>query len=214
MNMLAREILIESVRNLALFSSDDDAEKAVLATLAVFSQLLPGMAAQLLAERLPAAWSDAFRGHAERIDLDTPDALYARVAASEGVFPGVGIEHVKTVCRVLGERLDAEMLAHLRHDLAPPLWELFDWPPVTHHPVVDEVGSSRDRHTLALGRPGPHHPLSEAKPGERVQSGSVAASDNPHGESKLSSGHPHPGAAESDMLATGRPPGKKPPAGG
>jgi hypothetical protein len=56
-------------------------------------------------------------------------------------------------------------------------------------------------HTLATGRPGSRHPLSEAAP-SAGQSDSVVANGNPHGDRKLSSA---PDTAVADTLADGRP---------
>ncbi len=58
------------------------------------------------------------------------------------------------------------------------------------------------RGTLAEGRPGSAHPLSEARP-ERAQSQSVARADNPHGDTKLSSATGLTQEREGETLATG-----------
>jgi hypothetical protein len=56
--------------------------------------------------------------------------------------------------------------------------------------------------TLAEGRPGSRHPLSEAR-SDRSQSESVVATENPHADTKLSSAHGLTQEREGESLATG-----------
>jgi hypothetical protein len=65
------------------------------------------------------------------------------------------------------------------------------------------------RGTLAEGRPGSHHPLSEARP-ERAHSHSVVRADNPHGDTKLSSAVGFTQEREQETLAAGHPGSDRP----
>lgn len=63
-------------------------------------------------------------------------------------------------------------------------------------------------HTLADGKPGSRHPLSEANP-SHGQSHSVAESANPHADTKLSSSKGTTQEREKEDLAEGKSPGRK-----
>ncbi|MBX3231426.1 MAG: hypothetical protein KIT84_10810 [Labilithrix sp.] len=65
----------------------------------------------------------------------------------------------------------------------------------------DELGRG---HTLATGRPGSRHPISEARhAGAHAES--VVRSDNPHGDMKLSSARGTTQEREHEDLAEGKP---------
>jgi hypothetical protein len=57
-------------------------------------------------------------------------------------------------------------------------------------------------HTLAEGRPGSRRPLAEARP-PAGQADSVARTDNPHGDTKLSSARGLTQEREKESIATG-----------
>jgi uncharacterized protein (DUF2267 family) len=101
-------------------------------------------------------------------------------------------ELVASVFTVLAEELSDEMLTRLQRELPARLAHMLN------RPAPSSVQPALARETLAEGRPGSTHPVSEAR-ADRSQDASVA-SDNPHADAKLSS------AAEDDRetLATGR----------
>jgi uncharacterized protein (DUF2267 family) len=120
-----------------------------------------------------------------RAPAESAMRFYARVAEREDVELGFAIEHAQCVCRALAETLREDELHHLASRLAPEIAALLS---VTE-PAAPELIRDRPRptrHTLAEGSPGSRRPLSEAAP-ERAQGESVARSDNPHGDTKLSS---------------------------
>ena len=90
--------------------------------------------------------------------------LYRRVARRTGLPAGKARELTQVACRLLGDELDEVELAHLESFmpgdvielLAPPARRLESPPP--HHP--HDPGE-----TLASGRPGSRHPLSQSAPG-------------------------------------------------
>lgn len=104
----------------------------------------------------------------------------------------VTLERVEVVCRALGEVLPTDARVRWLRDLPPAIAALFFADPapdamsteVSHRVVTASsppVGS-----TLASGRPGSQHPLSEAAAGQAHRH-SVARSDDPHADTRLSS---------------------------
>jgi hypothetical protein len=63
--------------------------------------------------------------------------------------------------------------------------------------------------TLATGRPGSQHPVSEAHP-ETAQERSVVNAENPHAETKLSSSRGTTQERRAETLATGAPGSHRP----
>lgn len=173
---------------------------AAEATLEALGECLPAVDAHDLAAALPPALSGAVQ-RTGRHGAMTAEQLFERVSRQEEVRLGLAVEHAEAVCEALAEQLEPELRTRLQLHLPGQLAALFsprrfenaDPPP--HQP-----GSGRG-HTLASGRPGSAHPLSEAAP-PGAQHDSVVATENPHSDSKLSSGHAPAGA---ETLATGHP---------
>jgi hypothetical protein len=131
------------------------------------------------------------------------EAADARVAGREHVRPGFAVEHTGVVCQALAEALSEAVLHRLHEDLPAPLGALFTpREPVRRFEYVHL--DSAHHSTLAEGRPGGRHPVSEARP-ERAHTHSVARSDNPHGDTKLSSASGLTQEREHSTLATGHP---------
>jgi uncharacterized protein (DUF2267 family) len=184
------------------------AGKALRATLTVLGQRLFDDEARALASSLPTELARVVEASEhDELDGDFGDAeFYERVRRRERSSSGAVHEDVDVVVRMLGELLDDDV----RHRLAralPPRIGLRLLPadaeepprhdaPRAHAPPVD---------TLASGRPGSRHPLSEARP-RAEQSHSVAVEANPHGETKLSSARGLTQERHRDALSTGRPP--------
>jgi hypothetical protein len=105
--------------------------------------------------------------------------------------------------------LPSEVVMLLQRHL-PQLAFLFELRETTPEPESpDQVRPSerpdnRWDNTLASGRPGSRHPISDARP-NRAHAHSVARSDNPHGDTKLSSSHGFTQERENETLADGRP---------
>src|SRR4029079_2041283 len=112
-------------------------------------------------------------------------ALLARVSCPERVLRATAVEWVQAVCQSLYEALDTERRQLLARRL-PDEWAAL----LASAPRAPESDEPRGTlpghgHTLATGRPGSRHPLSESAP-RSGQAESVAA-ENPHGDGKLSS---------------------------
>ncbi len=134
----------------------------------------------------------------------------ARIAHRAGVPVGFAREHAQVVCQVLSEAVGVEGRQHLRVHLPRAMADLFtpratSSPPPTHiHPHHVEPGEGR---TLASGRPGSTNPLSGAT--SAAHRDSIARSDDPHADTKLSSAHGLSAEQHNETLAGGRPGSKR-----
>lgn len=192
------------LRACALTGIDDRAqiERVVRSVLSVLGEQLPGSERAWFAQVLPLPLRPAVDPHAGWGNGDDLERFYQRVAAREAVSIGFAIEHARSVCRTLVESLGEPALEHLRLRLPDALQPLFDWPDTPAPP--QRPIHPRPARNLASGRPTSSHPLSEAHP-NAAQSESVARSDNPHADEKLSSSHGTTQEREGETLARGRP---------
>jgi uncharacterized protein (DUF2267 family) len=190
----------------ALEGDRERATRALLATLgALIAHLEPYDAQDLRSELPPAllARLDA-AGEVE------PDVVRA-IAAREPTTWGFAIEHAQAVGEALVLELRPELLTRLRRRLPPALAALLEPRPTSTapppHPTRAPVALGEGT-TLATGRPGSRHPLSDSHPS--AQHHSVASSDDPHGDTKLSSARGLTQERTGDTLATGRPGSHRP----
>lgn len=173
--------LVETVRTRMGGATKDEAVAAIHATLAALGEHMGSIDALAVAAALPPPFDATLRNHIVDMKHDLR-SFYARVAAREGVELGFAMEHAQAVCRALmlvGDDVDE----HLSVDVWPELLR----PGLADARASAPPSSGRGR-TLADGRPGSAHPLSEAPPPDRAQSESVVRSPNPHGDRKISSG--------------------------
>jgi uncharacterized protein (DUF2267 family) len=209
MMMTRARINEESVlRRVETLTGVQDADAARRLARAVTSVLLEQLASpdrtwltSLLPSTLVAAGP---HDHVPHRAADGLREFIDRVAAREGVDPGFAREHTQSVCRALAEVLDDDEWTHLVARLHDQLAALFVLP------VASAVrGSeaprqpSRRRRTLSEGRPGSRKPLSEAAPAHG-QPDSLALSDNPHADTKLSSTTGTTQEREHETLSRGR----------
>ena len=196
------------MRGRAAFAAGQ-AEAAITATLdALGAALLPSERrtfAEVLGSDLASV---VLASHAPKATLDT-EGFYRRVQRHEAVRAGRAREHAQIVCHALAELLPPETTQLLTRRL-PWLEPLLGADDLAPPPPSPEVLRRKDpANTLATGSPGSHRPLSTARP-DRGQSESVAASENPHGATKLSSSHGLTQEREHETLATGHPGSKRP----
>lgn len=173
--------LVETVRVRMGGATQDEAVAATHATLAALGEHMGSIDALAVAAALPPPFDATLRNNIVDIRHDL-DSFYARVAAREGVALGFAMEHAQAVCRALVLVLGEDVHEHLSVDV---------WPELLRPGVADRTPpppSSGRGSTLADGRPGSAHPLSEAPPPDGAQTESVVRSANPHGDHKLSSG--------------------------
>lgn len=184
------------------------AERATQAVLAGIGGTLTPAGRELVADELPAGLGAAILAGGL---LTTPieDTIVDHIAAL-GVTLGQARELIASVCRVLLEELSSEAVDALRAGVPTALAALLV------EPATDEPPPHRaldPRHaTLADGRPGSQHPLSDA-PGRSAQRGSIA-DDNPHAATKLSSAAGSSPDRRRETLSDGHPGARYPLSGG
>jgi uncharacterized protein (DUF2267 family) len=190
--------LVSRVQGLGGFQGRADAMRAIRATLLALGERLRDEERRRLARDVPAAAQSVLDRAAYAGDFDVDD-LYVRVARHERVDPGFAVEHAGLVCQVLGELLPDEAMIRLRKELGGSIAALFEG-----RPPIETVPRSRTTagSTLASGRDGSRHPISEAR-SDGAQSGSVAREGNPHGATKLSSARGLTQERAEETLAAG-----------
>jgi uncharacterized protein (DUF2267 family) len=159
--------LISEVQRRAGLASADEAERALDVTACALGERLLAEEADAVADALPEPAAGHVRGARYERDFDV-DELYDRVARREGVPHAFGMEHAQAACQVIGETLPEATRLRLQKHLGPafaPLFEprVFELPPArpVHGAPASEPGEGG---TLASGRLGSRHPLSEAHP--------------------------------------------------
>ncbi|HVW24081.1 MAG TPA: DUF2267 domain-containing protein [Polyangiaceae bacterium] len=206
--MIHRSELLEHVREGGDFAAGH-AEAAVTATLDALGAALLQSEKRTFAEALSSDLASiVLSAHAPKAPLDL-DGFYRRVQRHEAVRPGRAREHAQIVCRALAELLPAERVALLTKHVPwlEPLLEVDEIAPSP--PAPDVLRRPSPTNTLAVGKPGSQTPLSAGVP-DRAQSGSIAASNDPHGDTKLSSSRGTTQERENETLATGHPGSKRP----
>ncbi len=173
------------------------ARTSIVAVMGALRRQLGGPEAEALAEALPEDLTEELR-HGFYVG---PDPLIERLASVEHVPLSRAAEDAASVLRAMAELLPPPLLSRLRRALPPETGVLLEAP--AHETHAGHELPARPRRTLAEGRPGSRHPVSESRP-PTGQSGSVA-SDNPHGDTKLSSSRGLTQEREAETLATGRP---------
>jgi hypothetical protein len=190
------------------------AEQVINATIKVLAAGLDEHGRKILVDRLDGQEREvAKQSTGGRIEI-TPEVLYQSIAQQEDVERGFAKEHVQATCTALAELLDpadrAQLKARLgerigallipRRELRGPIAQ-----PSGHH-HSDPEGRGR---TLAAGRPGSRHPLSEAKH-SGAHTHSVARSQNPRRDTKVSSTSGSSARREKRTLAEGKPGSERP----
>jgi uncharacterized protein (DUF2267 family) len=169
--------------------SADSAERAAVAVLtAIGGHLSPGHRG-LVADELSPALAAAL---ATPRDVAAPIEEHVLVP---GMTVGRARELVASVCRVLVEELSTEAVQIIRNTV-PSLATYF----VRPSPAAARARGRVD--SLAAGRPGSQHPISEAA--NQAQTESVVA-ENPHGATKLSSSEGATQERDHTTLAEGAP---------
>lgn len=90
--------------------------------------------------------------------------LHFQLARGLGIEPGHAVEVAQVVCHAIAAGLDLERRAQLLARLPGDLRSLFEPPPSIAAAAAAEPHLAGTGHTLADGRPGSTHPLSESRP--------------------------------------------------
>lgn len=170
------------------------------ATLRVFSRMLPRNERQALKAALPLSLGRVVEMEGEELRLD-PDAFIAMVGEAFHLNKHLAREAVPVVCAEFADAIDDALLERWLAALPEGFSPLFEAPPDVEPlpPRHPKAGT-----TLADGRPGGCHPISEAGipvVGLPPHRESVVLRKNPHEAEKISSAHPE----NESTLAQGRP---------
>jgi len=191
---------------------EDAAERIARVVVAVLcEQLAPVERARVVpalpARLAPAVSTDTPAPTAQpEPPLDSLDGFYQRIGRRLGVEVGAALELAQLVLSRLGATLDPDTRTLLELRLPEGFATLLE-PRSVHALPAHPAESTRRYATLAEGRPGASHPLSQVRP-EDSQHDSVARADNPHADDKLSSSHAP--AHEDVTLAGGKPGSRRP----
>ena len=203
---MTHDELLSHVAGHAGLADRQEAERTVRAVLEVLGERLSGPVLQALAEDLPAPLAASLRGGVPHQDFNLAQ-LHARVASRTGGPLGRAVELTDVVCQVLARALPPGTVYRVREALPEPMSALFT--PREPAEEFEYVHLEPGRRTLAEGRPGSLHPLSEARP-ERAHSHSVTRADNPLGDTQLSSATGLTQEREQETLAAGHPGSDRP----
>jgi uncharacterized protein (DUF2267 family) len=158
--------LIARMRSLCAFGSDEEAERALAVSARVLGEVLAVDEAEAVAKALPEALARCVRGAEPRPALGLAE-VYGRVARREGVRFGFGAEHAQVAFQIVGEALPEEVRARLQRHLGQRLGQLLEprvLEPVPEREYAAPPPEPGQGTTLASGRPGSRHPLSEGRP--------------------------------------------------
>ena len=90
--------------------------------------------------------------------------LHFQLARGLGIEPGRAVEVAQMTCHAIASRLDADGRAQLLIRVPADLRPLFEPPPSIAATTAAQPHLAGTGHTLADGRPGSTHPLSESRP--------------------------------------------------
>jgi uncharacterized protein (DUF2267 family) len=187
-----------------------EAEALAKATLSVLGEVLLESDRDALAGQLPAALAEALRSRRAGREYDL-EHFYERLSREAPIRGNGGRarECAQVVGRTLTRAVDAQLTTRLRRRLPEEFEELFVNPhrAAGSEPTLDPRARANER-TLARGRPGSDTPVSESRP-PTGQTDSIAAQDNPYGDTKLATGHPS-SEEDEETLTGGRPGSDRP----
>ena len=192
------EQFITEVRDRGGLTTDLLAERVTLAVLSVLGQRLVEVEKRAVAENLSPRLAEILMRAMHDADFDVPE-LVARVRRALGEPEGVALEQVMVVCQVLAAHVDDAGRRRLEQ-LPPDFATLFERP--AGPDVVDPSPQHGRKGTLATGRPGSRRAVSSSRP-PPAQAESVVVADNPHADTKLSSGHGTEAERRGDVIAEG-----------
>jgi len=187
------------------FGSTEEAEAAVNAVMEVLGETLRHSELTRIKAELPAWLGSALSG-AIHDEVLSASSFFDRVATRENVGGGSSREHVGVILETVAAQLSPATRGWLRDALPAEMRPLLEG----RGPIPSPARHAHDeRPTLAGGRPGSRHPVSEATP-ERTQHHSVTTADNPHADSKMSSSSGLTQDQLDETLATGHPGSDRP----
>jgi uncharacterized protein (DUF2267 family) len=198
--------LIQSLRRLGPFDDDDAAESALSAVLRALGRRLLPEERRSVASRLPQQCARILEqpGAAEGNGLLR---VVLELAEVERVSAGQAAEHLDIVVRALEEVAGPDARRQLVRAV-PELERLYEARESTD--AVAERPPAHGPSDLAEGVEGARNSLASGDPGLLAHRHSVARSDDPHGDSKLSSARGLMQERDDETLASGRPGSRRP----
>jgi len=174
------------------------AHRSLRATLAVLGERLVDDEAMALTEAVPSELAKSIENSEYDSDFSTEE-LFDRVRRRDGTPAARAIENAEIVLTALGQCLSPDLRRRIARGLPERAAEL----------LLGERAASRPPKTatLASGRPGSRHPVSESAPPSAGHTHSIARSASPHEETKLSGTRGLTQERLDETLGTGRPPG-------
>jgi uncharacterized protein (DUF2267 family) len=124
---LKHDEFIARVRNLAEVHTNEEAERAIRATLETLRERLAGNEPNNPANQLPPETADPLRAEGGRDSFSLAE-FYRRVADKEGVEELEAIRHARAVVTVTEESVTTGEMGHVRDQLNPDYTELFGQP--------------------------------------------------------------------------------------
>lgn len=208
---IPEETVLERLLERAPFETTSEARSALQATLKALRGGLTDDEAQALAQEIDAPWAAPLREGFYEGELAVEE-FYRLVAFHGQRRLSIGAEHAQIVCRALGSVLSRTALQRLAQQVPLLAREFEAAPDLQVIQCAEHLRSAAaPEHTLAAGRPGSSRPLSEARPNpdetlsggraEKAHAHSVARSDDPHGDTKLSSARGLTQEREGESLA-------------
>jgi len=178
-------------------------EKAILQRIMVLGGLSEEAASTALGATLAALGERLLDEDRALLARGLPDELAASVL--ERTYQGeFDVAEFFDRIRRLGETLSEELRVRIERVLPESYVELLD-PPRDAQPAPDHRGTClRGHRTLATGRGGSEHPLSESRP-QVAQAHSVVCEANPHADTKMSSATGTTQERLEESLATAHP---------
>ena len=124
---MKRDEFIARVKDLAEVQTNEEAERAIRATLETLRERLAGNEPNNLADQLPPEIADPLRGEGGRDGFSLAE-FYRRVADKEGVEEPEAIRHARAVATVMEEAVTTGEMDHVRDQLKDEYTELFGQP--------------------------------------------------------------------------------------
>jgi uncharacterized protein (DUF2267 family) len=195
--------MLQRACELGPFANERVAREVLFTALEVLGECLSADDARLLAGDLPGTFSEHVRAGVGRCE---PREVYRRMASRRGVHLGLAVEQVQVVGHVIAESISRTTLERLRQHL-PELQELFAGSPTESAEPAQVRAPGREgrlaaRRNKDIGE-GARKPTGH--PEILAQKHSIARSDDPHADTKLSSSrgpaHAHSIARSDDPHA-------------
>ncbi len=187
--------MLQRACELGPFEDEKGARAVLLSALEVLGECLSADDARALAGDLPAALSKHVRAGAERCE---PRQVYRRMAIRRGVHLGLAVEEVQVIGQVIAESITRATLERLRQH-SPEFEELFAGSPTES--ALPAQARKKNQGGARARKPTGH-------PEILPQAHSIARSDDPHADTKLSSSRGLTQEREGRTLASA-PPSKR-----